>query len=81
VQVGVFDTAFHQTMPASAFLYALPYHMYTDLGIRRYGMHGTSYRYLVSKTAQALGKPGSEVNAVIAHLGEFPSKLPVQACC
>ena len=53
-QVAIFDTAFHQTMPAEAFIYALPYRYYEELGIRRYGFHGTSHMY-VSQQAELLG--------------------------
>jgi Acetate kinase len=55
--VAVFDTAFHQTMPEQAYLYALPYQLYTDNGIRRYGMHGTSHYYISLKAAEILNKP------------------------
>lgn len=68
-QVAVFDTAFHQTLPEKAFLYALPTRFYRDWGIRRYGFHGTSHRYMLSETARLLDKPESEVSLVSAHLG------------
>lgn len=51
-QVAVFDTAFHATIPRKAYLYALPLHLYTDLAVRRYGFHGTSYTYLLAKSAE-----------------------------
>ena len=54
-QVGVFDTAFHQTMPAKAFLYPLPYKYYTEDGVRRYGFHGTSHRYVAGRVCEILG--------------------------
>jgi acetate kinase len=73
VQVGVFDTAFHQTMPPSAYLYALPYKLYEQHGVRRFGMHGTSYRFLLGKAAEHLKKPEEELNLIIAHLGKFLS--------
>ena len=67
--VGVFDTAFHQTIPPHAFLYALPYDLYTEHGIRRYGFHGTSHRYVSGVAAGMLGRPPAEVNLITAHLG------------
>ena len=54
-QVGVFDTAFHQTMPDYAYMYALPYKLYTDYGVRRYGFHGTSHRYVSQRVCEFLG--------------------------
>lgn len=66
-QVVVFDTAFHQHMPEQAFLYALPYEIYKEKGIRRYGFHGTSYRYTAGRIQELTGKAGSKL--VIAHLG------------
>jgi acetate kinase len=77
-QVAVFDTAFHQTMTPDAFMYALPYDLYTDHHVRRYGFHGTSYKYLTGKTAAALQKHPSEVNAVMAHLGAGSSMCAIQ---
>ncbi|HUU91704.1 MAG TPA: acetate kinase [Phycisphaerae bacterium] len=67
--VGVFDTAFHQTIPPHAFLYAVPYDLYTEHGIRRYGFHGTSHRYVSEVAAGMLGRPPDEVNLITAHLG------------
>jgi acetate kinase len=67
--VAVFDTAFHQTMPKHAFLYAIPYALYTDHQIRKYGFHGTSHRYVSQKAADILGKPLAECNFITAHLG------------
>ena len=55
--VGVFDTAFHQTMPPKAYMYALPYEYYKNYGIRKYGFHGTSHKYVSQKAAEFLGKP------------------------
>ncbi len=69
-QVGVFDTAFHQTMPPEAFMYAVPYEYYEQLAVRRYGFHGTSHKYLVETAAVMLGKPLSEVNVITCHLGK-----------
>ena len=68
-QVGVFDTAFHQTMPDYAYLYAVPYELYTKYGVRRYGFHGTSHRYVTRTAAEFLGKPLDQVNLVTCHLG------------
>lgn len=68
-QVAVFDTSFHQSIPATTYHYATPYSWYQDYGVRRYGFHGISYRYVVAETAKRLNKAASEVNLVIAHLG------------
>jgi len=68
-QVGVFDTAFHQTMEPRAFLYAVPYDLYETHRIRRYGFHGTSHRYVTGAAARFLGKPLGETNVITAHLG------------
>ena len=67
--VAVFDTAFHQTMPASAYIYALPYEMYENYRLRRYGFHGTSHRYVTMKAAEMLGKPLDSTNVITCHLG------------
>lgn len=69
-QVGVFDTAFHQTMPKEAFLYGLPLEQYTKHQIRRYGMHGTSHRYIAEEAAKILGKGK---NVISCHLGNGAS--------
>lgn len=76
--VAVFDTAFHQTMPPHAYMYALPYDLYENRAIRRYGFHGTSYRFLVDRAAAALHKPVSHLNAVLCHLGAGASMCAVQ---
>ncbi|KPJ74493.1 MAG: acetate kinase, partial [Planctomycetes bacterium DG_20] len=76
--VGVFDTAFHQTLPPHAFLYAVPYDLYTGHGIRRYGFHGTSHRYVSEAAAEMLGRPPAEVNVITAHLGNGCSITAVQ---
>lgn len=68
-QVAVFDTAFHQTLPEKAFLYALPYHYYEKHKIRRYGFHGTSHRYIAKRTAKLLKKPLKELRIITCHLG------------
>lgn len=71
--VGVFDTAFHQTMPSKAFMYALPYEYYENDRIRKYGFHGTSHKYVSQKAADFLGKPASELKIVTCHLGNGSS--------
>ncbi|MBP3447844.1 MAG: acetate kinase [Clostridia bacterium] len=72
-QVGVFDTAFHQTMPKKSYLYAIPYKFYEDYKIRRYGFHGTSHKYVSMKAAEYLGKPIEELKIVTCHLGNGSS--------
>lgn len=72
-QVAVFDTAFHQTMPRSSFLYALPYEYYEKFHIRRYGFHGTSHRYVSQRAAQMLGKNLTKLKMVTLHLGNGSS--------
>jgi len=67
--VAVFDTAFHQTMPEESYLYALPYSLYKDHHIRRYGAHGTSHFYVTQEAAKMLNKPVDEVNLITCHLG------------
>ncbi|WP_320152305.1 acetate kinase [uncultured Tolumonas sp.] len=76
--VAVFDTAFHQTMPEQAYLYALPYQLYTDNGIRRYGMHGTSHYYISLKAAEILNKPVEELNIINCHLGNGGSVCAIK---
>ncbi len=71
--VFVFDTAFHQTMDASNFLYGLPYQYYQDYKIRRYGFHGTSHQYVSQRVAALMGKPLEEVNIISCHLGNGAS--------
>ena len=77
-QVAVFDTAFHQTMPASAFRYAVPEEWYTRYGVRRYGFHGTSYRFVSERTAALLGGPPAGLRLVIAHLGNGCSAAAIR---
>lgn len=72
-QVGVFDTAFHQTMPQKAFLYAVPYKFYTEKGIRRYGFHGTSHRYVSGRVAELMGRDPKTLKIVTCHLGNGAS--------
>lgn len=71
--VAVFDTAFHQTMPPVAYTYALPYEYYEKDGVRRYGFHGTSHRYVAGRAADMLGKPISQLKLVSCHLGNGSS--------
>ncbi len=68
-QVAVFDTAFHQTMPAKAYIYGLPYKLYQEHGIRRYGFHGTSHYFVAKQAASLINKPIDECNFISAHLG------------
>ncbi len=70
---AIMDTAWHQTMPPEAYLYALPYSWYTDYGVRRYGFHGTSFLYTAKRAAVLLGKGPFETNLVIAHIGNGSS--------
>ncbi|MBO4355319.1 MAG: acetate kinase [Clostridia bacterium] len=77
-QVAVFDTAFHQTMPDYAYMYALPEKYYKDYHIRRYGFHGTSHRYITMKVAELLGKKSEELNIVTCHLGNGSSITAVK---
>ncbi len=76
--VGVFDTAFHQTMPKEAFLYGLPYEAYTDLMIRRYGFHGTSHLYVSGRAIEKLGKPAEDTKIITCHLGNGSSITAVK---
>lgn len=76
-QVMVFDTAFHQTMPRRAYLYALPYDLYTQQGIRRYGFHGTSHRYVCTEAARRLERPLGDLALISAHLGNGCSAAAV----
>ncbi|MCK5075116.1 MAG: acetate kinase [Calditrichia bacterium] len=72
-QVAVFDTAFHQTMPKHAYIYGIPYELYKRHGIRRYGFHGTSHRYVSQQAAEYLKKPYNELKIITAHLGNGAS--------
>ena len=71
--VAVFDTAFHQTMPPKAYMYALPYAYYEEDKVRRYGFHGTSHKYVAGRAAAMLGKPVEEVKLISCHLGNGSS--------
>ncbi|MEA3337105.1 MAG: acetate kinase [Chloroflexota bacterium] len=77
-QVAVFDTAFHQSMPAAAYRYAIPNYLYDDHGIRVYGFHGTSHLYVTKQASQYLGKPLDEINLITAHLGNGASITAVR---
>ena len=68
-QAGVFDTAFHQTMPDYAYMYGLPYGMYTNYGIRRYGFHGTSHRYVSEQACRLVGVDYQQQRIITAHIG------------
>lgn len=72
-QVGVFDTAFHQTMPEKAFLYGIPYSLYEKYKVRRYGFHGSSHRFVSKRAAEILGKPYESLKIISCHLGNGAS--------
>lgn len=77
-QVGVFDTAFHQTMPERAYLYAIPYEYYEKYKIRRYGFHGTSHRYVSEEAARMLDRPYEQTKTITCHLGNGGSICAVR---
>ncbi|WP_045857572.1 acetate/propionate family kinase [Teredinibacter purpureus] len=77
-QVAVFDTAFHQSLPRKAFLYPIPYALYREQGVRRYGFHGTSHRYVAETTLKQLELPASDSHLLIAHLGNGCSATAVR---
>ena len=77
-QVAVFDTAFHQTMPASAYMYAVPFELYEKHKIRRYGFHGTSHKYVTGECAKMLGKDVNDINIITFHLGNGSSITAVK---
>ncbi len=77
-QVAVFDTAFHQTMPEEAYLYAVPYDWYERHQVRKYGFHGTSHQYVSQRVAELLNKPLESVNTVVCHLGNGASICAVK---
>ncbi len=77
-QVAVFDTAFHQTIPMRAFLYAIPFELYQKDRVRRYGFHGTSHAYVAERAADYLGQPLSELNLITIHLGNGASMAAVE---
>ena len=76
--VGVFDTAFHQTMPKESYIYAIPYEFYEKYKIRRYGFHGTSHKYVAERAAEMLGKPIEELKLITCHLGNGASIAAIQ---
>ena len=76
-QVGVFDTAFHQTMPAKAYMYALPYRFYTEDGVRRYGFHGTSHRYVSRRVCEFLGVDITGQRIITCHIGNGASMAAI----
>ena len=76
--VAVFDTAFHQTMPESSFLYSLPYELYEKYGIRKYGFHGTSHKYVSERAAEMLGRPLEQLRLISCHLGNGASITAIE---
>jgi len=76
--VGVFDTAFHQTMPKSSYLYGLPYEYYEKYKMRKYGFHGTSHKYVSQRTAELLGKNPEDINIITCHLGNGASVTAIE---
>ena len=76
--VGVFDTSFHQTMPAESYIYALPYELYEKYGVRRYGFHGTSHKFVSKRVADRIGKDISELKIITCHLGNGSSLAAVK---
>ncbi|MDC2863026.1 MULTISPECIES: acetate kinase [unclassified Bacillus (in: firmicutes)] len=76
--VAVFDTAFHQTMPEESFLYSLPYEYYEKYGIRKYGFHGTSHKYVTERAAELLGRPLESLRLLSCHLGNGASIAAVE---
>lgn len=68
--VAVFDTSFHQTMPAKAYIYQIPYRYYTTYKIRKYGFHGTSHRYVANRVAELMGKDIKDLKIITCHLGQ-----------
>jgi acetate kinase len=77
-QVACFDTAFHATIPPVAYTYALPYELYEKLGVRRYGFHGTSHRYVARRAAAILGRDKYDINCITCHLGNGSSITAVR---
>ncbi|MDQ8179526.1 acetate kinase [Pelagicoccus sp. SDUM812005] len=77
-QVGVFDTAFHQSIEPEAFLYPIPFELYQQHGIRRYGFHGSSHKYVASEAARILGKPLKQTSIISAHLGNGCSAAAIE---
>ena len=77
-QIACFDTAFHATIPEVAYMYALPYELYEKHGVRRYGFHGTSHRYVARRAAEMLGRHKYEINCITCHLGNGSSMAAVR---
>ena len=77
-QVGVFDTAFHQTMPEKAYMYGLPYEYYDEYKVRRYGFHGTSHSFVSKRTAEILNRPYDATKTIVCHLGNGASICAVE---
>lgn len=77
-QVAVFDTAFHQTMPEKAYMFAVPYKYYEKFGVRKYGFHGTSHRYVTDKMAELMGKKKEELKLITCHIGNGSSITAVK---
>jgi acetate kinase len=77
-QIACFDTAFHNTIPQVAYMYALPYELYEKFGIRRYGFHGTSHRWVARRAAEMLGRHKYEINCITCHLGNGSSIAAVK---
>ena len=77
-QVVVFDTVFHQTMPEEAYMYAVPYEWYEKYGIRKYGAHGTSHKYVSERCAEVMGKPLKDTKIIVCHLGNGASISAVE---
>ena len=77
-QVAVFDTAFHQTMPEKAYMFAVPYEYYEKYGVRKYGFHGTSHRYVSAKMAELMGKPIEDLKIITCHIGNGSSITAVK---
>ena len=75
--VGVFDTVFHQTLPKKAYLYAIPYEYYEKYGIRKYGFHGTSHRFVSQRVAEVMNKPVEDLKIITCHLGQGASLCAV----
>lgn len=75
--VGVFDTAFHQTLPKKSYLYAIPYEYYEKYGIRKYGFHGTSHRFVAKRVAEVMNKPAEDLKVITCHLGQGGSLCAV----
>ncbi|MDM5299073.1 acetate kinase [Bacillus pumilus] len=76
--IAVFDTAFHQTMPEQSYLYSLPYDYYKDFGIRKYGFHGTSHKFVTERASELLGRPLEELRLISCHLGNGASIAAVE---